>query len=166
MDRRLERLTAEGEEAVRGELEHLAVGVLAPPGPARARLERDAGPAEADPHEEPAEKLVPLADLGLEERRDAPREEAEVSRVLQDGHVRDHVDEPVEEPGRRPLEEEACLLVVLTPGVDDLVALLELLEELRDELGRVLEIAVQGDDGVGVGVVDAGQQRGLVPEAS
>ena len=43
--------------------------------------------------------------------------------------------------------------------------LVELFEQLRDHRRRVLQVAVEHDDGVGVAVVQTGEQRHLVAEA-
>ena len=83
---------------------------------------------------------MPLAQAS--ERGDGERaHEAEVADVHRDFHVRPALEEPVEDV-RRPELERALALPLRPLRVDDLVALVDLLQHLGKELGRVLQIGI------------------------
>jgi hypothetical protein len=126
-------------------------------------LEGNADPAEADPAEEPAQELVALADLGLEHRGDAPRDQPVIGRAFLDRNVRQGVDEPVKQPGVEALEQSRSR-PILANGVNDVGPLFEFRDQYGDQLGRVLQVAIEHDDSVGVAVIHARDQRHLVTE--
>ncbi len=51
-------------------------------------------------------------------------------------------------------------------GGDDLVALTPACKELRDQFGRMLQIAIHTDDGLAAGFTQAGHERALVAEVA
>ena len=88
--------------------------------------------------------------------------QAEVAAVERDVQVADRVPEPVEAGVAQPLEE--TFLPMAANPVDDVIPLLPDADELRDHLGRVLQVAVHQHDGLAARVIDPGRDGGLVAE--
>ena len=100
------------------------------------------------------------------ERRDGARaHEAEVADVHRDVHVRPALEEPVEEV-RRPELERALAFPFRALRVDDLVPLVDLLQHLGEELGRVLQVRIHHGDDPAAGGVDARGEGHLVAEVA
>ena len=64
---------------------------------------------------------------------------------------------------RRHAARPQVVHALLAPAADDVVAFVELREQLRNFLGRVLQIAVHGDDHLAGGGVESGGERGRLP---
>ncbi len=155
---------AERREAVEGEAEHLAqreLRLAARPG--RAHVGHADLP-EPDPRRHPADEAVPLAQPA--ERGDGLRaHEPEVADVDRDVDVRPALQEPVEDV-RRPELERALALALRALRVDDLVALVDPLQHLAEELGRILQVGVHDGDDAPARGVDARGERHLVAEVA
>jgi len=95
---------------------------------------------------------------------DAPVGESEVAGRRGNVDVRELAQEAVVETGRVPLEP--ALGPVGHDAVDDVVALAPPLGELRQQLGRMLEVAVHDDDRVAAREIDSGGDRELVAEVA
>ena len=93
----------------------------------------------------------------------APRQQPEVARVGGDvgrGHA---AEEPVERAdGEQP--ETRLALAPLADRVDDVEALVPALDEIRDHLRRILQVAVDEHDRVAARRVEPGGERDLVAE--
>src|SRR5690606_16475611 len=88
---------------------------------------------------------------------------AEVAGVDRNGDARHRPDQAVEGRSRRPLEERLALALA-AHAVDHVEAAAGLLEHLRHDLGRILEIGVEHDDPVALGSIEPGGDRDLMPE--
>ena len=53
---------------------------------------------------------------------------------------------------------------MLAPAAGDIVALIDLLQQRGNVLGRMLQVAIHGDDDVALGFVEAGRKRRGLPE--
>ncbi len=118
--------------------------------------------AEADPGAEAGEEAVAFGEA-VEGFDGGAVEEAEGAGV--------GFDRKVGEPAEAAVEEfeaeaaEAALLARTADGEDDLRALAPAGDEVGDVFGRILQIGVHGDDGVGgAGGGEAGFECGLVAE--
>ena len=100
----------------------------------------DARLAEADEGAHAAQEEVALVEL-QHRVHDAAVDQREVAGVARDREVREAVEGPVE--GAVGALHEPRRLARDAPAVDDVVALPPLLDELLDQLGRILEIAVE-----------------------
>ena len=160
-----QRKAAERDEAGGGEAQHAADRVLGGARAPRGGPEAQGAGAEAHPVDEPAQEQRALADLVLEHLHDRAREQAEVGGALADRRLGQRVHQAVERP-RAPALQQRQRGVTLADGVDDVVALKVPRHELGDHRRRVLQVAVEHHHGVGVAVVEAGEQRRLLAEAA
>ena len=78
--------------------------------------------------------------------------------------ARDAGDDPVGDPRRQ--HAHGVVLPVLAPAADDVVALVELLEQARDVVRIVLQVAVHEDEDLAAAVVDPRLHRGRLPEVA
>ena len=67
---------------------------------------------------------------------------------------------------RRDAPHDEVVDALLAPAADDVVALAQLLQEHRNVVGIVLQIAVHGDDVFAFGVIEARGQRGGLAEVA
>ena len=67
---------------------------------------------------------------------------------------------------RRDLAHDGVVDAVLAPAAGDVVALVDLFEQRGNVLGRVLQVAVHGDDDVALGFVEARRERGRLAEVA
>ena len=119
-------------------------------------------PAKADPGAKAGEETVAFGKAVEGVDGDAI-EEPEGAGVGLDGKIGEPAEAAVEEIEAEATE--AAFLARAADGEDDLGALAPFGEELGDVLGRILQIGVHGDDGVGGrGGGEAGFERGLVAE--
>ena len=138
--------------------------VLRLAGVARVAVVGDGGLRVADPHGHAAQEAVALAHRQQRVERRAV-EQAEVARVVLQLDLGELVEQPVEPARGRELEARLAL-ALLAHGVDDVAAGAPVIEHLRDQLGRVLQVGVEHHDGVAAGVVEPGGQRRLVAEVA
>lgn len=124
--------------------------------------EGDEGAAEAEPVDEAARHTVSLGEAS-EFSGDRAVNEAEVGGARNDIGVRNGANKAIEE-ARAPLLEAGVARVVLADADHDVGALFPRFDEARDELGRVLKIGVERNDGIAFGVVDAGGRCGFLAE--
>ncbi|MGC4122747.1 MAG: hypothetical protein QM765_50880 [Myxococcales bacterium] len=116
---------------------------------------------EADPVADAGQVAVVLGQR-VDDREGAPVDEREVAGAgLQPGELRVDLVEGVD--GQPP---RAGLGAALLGGEDDLRALPPLGEQLRDELGRVLQVAVHQHDDVALGVGQPRRHRRLQAEVA
>jgi len=159
-----QRDLAERGDPVDRELEHLGHRVLRRAREALGAVVLDPGLLVADPRDEAADEAVPLARVA-QRADDAPAHQPEVAGVDGDRDVREPPDDAVEERGGEQLE---AALAVPAPArrVDDVVAVAELGQEVVDELGRVLQVAVHQHDRVAARRVEPRRRRDLVAEVA
>ena len=96
---------------------------------------------------------------------DAAAHETEVAGVRRDLDLGDAGDDPVAERRDDALGQR---LALARPAlrIDDVVALAPAADELRDQLRRILEVAVDHDDGVAGGGLEPGERGHRLAEAS
>jgi hypothetical protein len=99
--------------------------------------------------------LVAAVDLLDDVARVRPQHAAEIRQLHPRDHGRDAVD------GSRGQAAEQRVLSPLPHAANHVVALGELVQELRDLLGRILQVGVEGDHHVSVHVLE-GRQESLV----
>ncbi len=92
-------------------------------------------------------------------------QQPEVGRVWLDAGAAQMVDQPVERPGTEPFEMRG-IRRVLANGVNDLLASLSLTDKFQDQIGRVLQVGVHGDDRRAAGRLHAGGQGRLMAEVA
>ena len=160
--RELEREVRERRDAVEREAQHAADRVLRLAGAASSAVVLDDVAAEADPRAHPAQEARALAQLQERVERRAV-EEAEVAGVGLKVDLGEAAHEGVE-PARGGELEARLALAHPAPGDDDVGAVAPPLDQLGDQLGWVLEVAVDHHDRVPARVVQAGGQRHLVAE--
>ena len=156
-----QRRDREPGDAVDREPDHLAERVLGLPGGAGLASVADRGAREAERGDDETEHPVVLGQ-GVDGVDGGPRHQPEVPGVDVGVDVGHRPDRAVEQPGRGALERGVAG-AVLTDPVDDVDALRAGRgEHLADDLGRVLEVGVDGDDVVAPGPGQAGRDRRLV----
>ena len=117
---------------------------------------------EAHPDRETTHEAVVLAHRH-QRVHNAPIEQAKVARVAWDLDGRDTRDQPIERRGGQQLET-GLARAPGTLGVDHLDAGLPTRNQLRDNLGRILQIGVHDDDGVATSVVKSCGDGNLMAE--
>ena len=137
-------------------------GYLVLPEKRSSRSYVDADLIVTNPAHHPAQKTMPFGRT-LERVDDAPAHQAKIAGVDRDRNFREAPDHAVEESCGKQLEW-ALALARAAHGVDDVVALTPFRHKLRDELGRILEIAVHQDHGVTLRDVHTGRRGKLVTE--
>ena len=127
-------------------------------------VEHHAGRRVADPVHDAAQEhafFLELQDL-IEH---LPVDEPEIGRAGLDLDAAQIREQPVVEPRREALEEWNGGRIA-AQRVHDLVTVLPTLHELRDDLGRMLEVRVHRDHGFAARRREAGEQRVLVAEVA
>ena len=123
----------------------------------------DAHLAEADPARQALEEAVALRHLPQRRRR-ARRQQAEIAGVLGDFLPRAQIDQRVE-PVHADAAQPRLVLAVRLGGIDHVVAVIEPARDQRvDQVGRMLAVAVHEQHGAEPGMVEAGEQGGLLAE--
>ncbi len=123
----------------------------------------DAGAAEAEPVSQAGDEAVALGEA-VEFLDDGAVHEAENSGVGGAGEIGHPAEQGIEEA-----EADAADAAFGAAGAlaeDDLESFFPFVDHLRDDFGGILEIAVDEDDAVTGGVMDAGGDCGLVAEIS
>ena len=160
--RDLQRDVGERRDPVPREAHHPPQRELRRPAGAGVAVVLDDRGLEAHPRRHAAQEAVALAQPG-QRVDDLAVEQPEVARVGLERDLREPPHERVE--AARGDELEARLAAAHPPLGDHHVdPLPPALHELRDDLGRVLQVAVDDHDGVAAGVVEAGGDRELVAE--
>ena len=131
---------------------------------ARLAAVGDRGLGEADPDGHAAQEAVAL---GHREQRVERRavHQPEVARVVRELDPRELGEQAVE-PARAGELEPRLALARLAHRVDDVGAAAPGVEHLRDQLGRVLEVAVDHHHDVAARVLQPGADRRLVAEVA
>ena len=163
MDRDAQRLDAVRDDAHDGEIDHAAKRELGFAVLASALRERELGERIAEPaHQAAQEDLARLEAVdGVD--RDAV-EQQEIGAAGLDAHVADGVEQPVEQSRAQRLEERELPRRGRSLGDHDLRAAPPFRHHGRDQLRRMLEIAIHQDHRVAAGVAQARAQRRLVAE--
>ena len=159
----LHRQGGEGEQAVVGQADEFAEGVLGGAGVPRGAFVLDADLFVPDPGPQAADKAVALGEAE-HVADDAPPHDAEVAGVernLDGGHG---TEEAVEGEVGETLEEP--LLARLADAEGDVGAVIDGGEQQADRLGGVLQVAVDDGDEVSRGEFEAGGDGGLMPEVA
>ena len=154
----------ERRDRVEREAQHLREGELRPAARAGLAAVGDGGLREADPDRHAAQEPVALGHREQRVERGAVHQ-AEVARVDRELDPRDLREQAVE-PARGGDLEARLPRARLAHGVDDVGAAAPRLEHLADQLGRVLEVAVDHHHDVAAGVLQAGADRRLVAEVA
>ena len=154
----------EAADAVEGEAEHLAEGELGFASAADGALIGDGALGEADPAYQAADVATFFADLA-EGVDDGAVEQAEVAGVERERGVGEIGEEAVEEFGGGEFEG-GFSLAGLADAVHDFEAFFPLANHVGDELGGVLEVGVDDDRRVALGVIEAGGDGDLVAEVA
>ena len=127
------------------------------------RLVIDARLAESDPARQSLEEAAALRHLPQRRRR-ARRQQAEIAGILGDFLPRAQIDQRVE-PMHAGAAQPGLVLAVRLGGVDHVVAVIEPARDQRlDQIGRMLAVAVHEQHGAEPGVIETGEQRGLLAE--
>ena len=100
----------------------------------------------------------------LQQIDNPPIDQRKVAGVERDVQVRDTTKQPVERLVRGALDE--ILLAPLPNRIDDVPALAPARDEIREDLGRILEIRVHDDDAGTGGEVQAAGDRDLMAEVA
>src|SRR6266568_7198662 len=79
-------------------------------------------------------------------------------------HAGDACDQPVRDPGRK--DASRIVSPVATPSAHNVVSLVDLLEEVRDVMWVVLQVAVQEDQHVAAAEVDPRLHGRRLPEVA
>src|SRR5262249_18057149 len=154
---------AEADEAVHGQADEAAEGVLRLAGAAGGALVADADLTEADEGAQAADEAHLLRQMS-QYLDDLAIHQAEVAAVERDGQIADGVEHAIEEGVTGALDQ--AFLALGADGVDDVVAGPPGGDELVEHLGRILQIAVHDDDGLAAGVIESGTDRRLMAEVA
>ena len=160
--RELEREVRERGHAVEREAQHAPDRELRLAGAAGGAVVLDDVAPEADPRAHPAQEARALAHAQQRVERRAV-EEAEVAGVGLELDLGEPAHERVE-PARGGELEARLALALAALGDHDVGALAPALDQLGDQLRRVLEVAVDHHHRVPARVVEAGGERHLVAE--
>ena len=130
---------------------------------ARRGLVIDADLAEADPAREALEEAVALGQLP-QRRRGARRQQAEIAGVFRNFLPRAPVDQRVEAMHRKTAQRRFVVAMGLG-GIDDVIAVIDPVpDQLLDEVGGMLAVAVHEQHGAAPGVIEARHQRRFLAE--
>ncbi len=157
-----ERGEGEARHPVEGQPDHPPQRVLRlAGGPRSARVAHRRAREAQGRHHQTQHATVLREGVDRLDRR--PGHEAEVARVDVGVHVGQRPDRPVEQPGREPLEDRVRRPVLANP-VDDVHSLAARHgQHLADDLWRVLQVRVDGDDPATPRSRQTGGDRRLVP---
>src|SRR5579859_2284234 len=156
----LERHIREAGDGIGGQLEHLAERILGGASVTLLALIADAGLAKANPGREPAHEAMVLTHLPHGQHHLAVNQ-PEVAGVGRNVNRRQTANDAVEH-GRGEQLEPGFADAHRPLRIDHLVALVPLFDQLVDHLRRVLQVGVDNDDRVALGVVNAGRDGDLV----
>ena len=123
----------------------------------------DADLAEADPARQPLEEAVALGKLP-QRGRGARRQQAEVAGILRDLLPRAPVDQRVEAVHREPPQQRFIVAMGLG-GIDHVIAAIDpVADQLLDQIGRMLAVAVHEQHRAAPGMVQPRHQGGFLAE--
>ena len=130
---------------------------------ARRGLVVDADLAETDPARQALEEAIALGKLP-QRRRGARRQQAEVAGIFGDFLPRAPVDQRVEAVhGQTP--QERFIVAMGLGGIDHIIAVLDpVADQLLDQIGRMLAVAVHEQHGAAPGMVEPRHQSGFLAE--
>jgi hypothetical protein len=139
-----------------------AEGLLGLAGPAIGALVHHRRLTEAEPASQPGDKSIPLGKL-IELFDNAAIHQAEDARIGRAGQISHGAQQRIEEAES---DSARAVTVASTRSLpqNHLVALAPFGHQLGNDLRRVLQIAVDQDDALAAGVVDARRHRRLMPE--
>src|SRR5688500_4056572 len=100
---------------------------------------------ETDPRAEPAQELIGLRKRE-QSRHNLPVHQRKVARVERHWHLGNTTKDPVECPSQQRQEHRTFAL--RSPPVDNVISLLPLRVESNNQLGWVLQVAVEENNGV------------------
>ena len=106
-----------------------------------------------------------LAHLCLKYANDPGRHQPKVGGADLQIDRTDFLEQQIK-PARRQSLRRVNVAAVVANGLHDVGAVLPAPNELRDKLGRMLQIGIEHDDRVGCAVIHSGHQRRLVAEAA
>jgi len=149
----LERSRAETRDAVEREAKHLLERILRSACGAFGAVVLDANLLEADPAYEPAQEAAAFWEV-LELVHHAAVHESEVAGVRRNVNARELANQTVEAECRKALEERFAFALV-SLGVNDLIAFAPFFKHFVDEAWRVLQVAIDDDDGIACAMVEA-----------
>ena len=156
-----ERIAAEADQTVGGEAKQGAQSVFRLSRLTRSTLVNQAHLAEPDERPQPPDKPTALGEA--RHRIDSlPVHQAEVARIERDLEIRDRLQEAVKQEVSQALED--VFLAFLADRIDDVVPHAPELNELRDDLGGILEVAVHDDDPPALCAVEPRRDSGLMSE--
>ena len=162
-DRRdLQREVRERRHPVEREADHPPERELRLPGAAGGAVVLDDVAPEPDPRAHPAQEAGALAHAQQGVQRRAV-EQPEVARVRLELDLGETAHDRVEPACGGELHARLALAHAAL-GDHDVRAVAPALDHVGDQLGRVLQVAVEHRDGVAARVVEAGRDRHLVPE--
>ena len=132
-------------------------------GGAARRLVVHADLAKSDPAGEPLEEAVTLGEP-FERRRCSRREQTEVAGIGRDPLPRAPVDQQIKRPHREPAQPGLALAVCLR-GIDDVIAVIQPVPHQRlYQRRRMLAVTIHEQHGAEAGMIETGQQGGLLAE--
>ena len=153
--------TAEADQSVDGQSRQFSQGIFGPAGFSCRPIiiEPDLPKTEetAESSHEPATFRE-----AIERIDDAAVHQAEIAAVHGDLQVADHSEQAIERPVGDPFEKS--LPSTSTDRVNDVVAASPESNQVRNQFGRVLQVAVHHDDGLAPGVLEPRRDRRLVAE--
>ena len=148
------------KDTVDGKTPHLARREFRNTGKARRGREMQLLLTEAHRADEPADEARVLA-VAAKRQHGLAVHQAEVGAARLHRHLGDEVEEFIVAGRSRALEPRGVFRRV-TDGLHDLIAVTPILEQCRDELGRMLHVTVHRDDDIAIRMVEAAGQRELM----
>ena len=128
------------DDAVHSEMKHLAHGELRNTGVTGRRLKLDRSLLETKASDNAADKTAVFTEL-LESFQRLPVHQTEIRTAGSDTRRRNRIDESVV-PGRSHLLHRPCILRRRADRLDDIIPLLPLLDQLRNQFRRMLHIPI------------------------
>ena len=159
-----EGFDAEAGDRVGGEAEHFPERVFRGTCEASGAVVGEGELTKADPGNHSPEKSLLLGHLKESVDR-LSTHKPEVAAILGDWDVREEIDDPVEEEGRKKLEAGFPGAGTATTE-DDIKALVQFLVHFGEQLGRVLKVRVNDQDAFALAGSESCGEGGLLAEVS
>ena len=157
-------LAAERNDARETEGNETRQRIFALSGAARVRRETHRGLIKTEPRKDAAEKEIPLSYIPAQNPRHAARNEPKIRSIAVNWHIRNFIEKPIKDV-RTPLAREGLVGCLLTDGVHNIIPLLKLGKQARDNRRWMLEVRIHHNHCIGVRMVNAGKKLHLMPEA-